>query len=212
MDTTLWRRGIAIASLSALALFGAACGDDEEEADAGAEGEAEGGESAAGGEPTGPGCAAVPTDAADEGSFSGMSDDPVGTAASNNPALTTLVTAVTEAALVDTLNDTAQMYTVFAPVNDAFAKIPEADLTAVLADKAVLTSILTLHVVPGMRLDAEALMGMESVATVNGQEITLAAEGETLMVNGQASVICANIQTANATVHLIDTVMMPAAA
>jgi uncharacterized surface protein with fasciclin (FAS1) repeats len=144
-----------------------------------------------------------------EGSATGMADDAVGTAASNNPALSTLVTALTQANLVDTLNDTSQQYTVFAPTNDAFAKIPEADLQAVLADNDLLTSILTLHVVPGEQLDAAALAAAGSVATVNGQELTLAADGGSLNVNGQAAVICPNVMTANATVHLIDTVLMP---
>ncbi len=144
-----------------------------------------------------------------EGSATGMADDAVGTAASNNPALSTLVTALSQADLVDTLNDTSQQYTVFAPTNDAFAKIPAADLQAVLADNDLLTSILTLHVVPGEQLDAAALAEAGSVATVNGQELTLAAEGGSLNVNGQAAVICPNVMTANATVHLIDTVLMP---
>ncbi|MGW0562442.1 fasciclin domain-containing protein, partial [Streptomyces sp. NPDC003016] len=93
--------------------------------------------------PFGPGCASVPEDGA--GSFDGMAKDPVATAASNNPALSTLVTAVKKAGLVDTLNN-AENITVFAPTNDAFAKIPKADLDKVLNDKATLTKILTYHV------------------------------------------------------------------
>ncbi|MCZ4088355.1 fasciclin domain-containing protein, partial [Streptomyces antarcticus] len=81
--------------------------------------------------PFGPACAGVPADGA--GSFDGMAKDPVATAASNNPALSTLVTAVKQAGLVDTLNN-AKDITVFAPTNDAFAKIPKADLDKVLAD------------------------------------------------------------------------------
>ena len=91
--------------------------------------------------PTGDGCAAVPTDGA--GSFAGMAEDPAATAASNNPLLSTLVTAVGEADLVDTLNGPGP-FTIFAPTNDAFAKIPAADLDAVLADKAVSYTHLTL--------------------------------------------------------------------
>src|SRR5256714_5716285 len=93
----------------------------------------------------GPACGAVPKDGA--GSFQGMAQDPVATAASNNPVLSTLVAAVKQAGLVDTLNG-AKGITVFAPTNDAFAKIPKADLDKVLADKAMLTKILTHHVVP----------------------------------------------------------------
>ncbi|MGH8930799.1 MAG: fasciclin domain-containing protein, partial [Egibacteraceae bacterium] len=100
-------------------------------------------------------------------------------------------------------------YTVFAPSNDAFAKIPQETLDAVLADQEQLTSILTLHVVPGQQLSAEELASIGSVATVNGQEITLAVQDGNLLVNGQATTICPNVQTANATVHIIDTVLMP---
>ena len=116
-------------------------------------------------EPTGPLCSAVPADG--EGSFAGMTDDPAATAASNNPALSTLVTAVTEAGLVDTLNSDGP-FTIFAPANDAFAAIPPADLDAVLADKDLLTSILTLHVVAGEQLSSADLAEMDSVTTVNG--------------------------------------------
>ncbi len=162
-------------------------------------------ETAAG--PTGPLCSAIPADG--EGSFAGMTDDPAATAASNNPLLSTLVTAVTEAGLVDTLNSDGP-FTIFAPVNDAFAALPPADLEAVLADKDLLTSILTYHVVAGEKLSGADLAGMDSVTTVNGADLTLevAADG-TLMVNGQASVGCADVPTANATVHIIDAVLMP---
>ncbi|MGW8366948.1 fasciclin domain-containing protein, partial [Streptomyces wedmorensis] len=80
-------------------------------------------------EPFGPACAGVPKEGA--GSFEGMAKDPVATAASHNPDLSTLVTAVKQAGLVDTLNN-AENITVFAPTNDAFAKIPKADLDKVL--------------------------------------------------------------------------------
>ena len=93
--------------------------------------------------PFGSGCSAVPTSG--KGSFDGMSQDPVATAASNNPALSTLVTAVKAAGLVDTLNN-AENITVFAPTNDAFKKIDPATLKKVLADKKTLTAILTGHV------------------------------------------------------------------
>ena len=158
-------------------------------------------------EPSGPLCSAVPADG--EGSFAGMTDDPAATAASNNPELSTLVTAVTEAGLVDTLNSDGP-FTIFAPTNDAFAAIPPADLDAVLADKELLTSILTLHVVAGEQLSSADLAEMDSVTTVNGADISLEVEADGgLLVNGQATVGCADIQTANATVHIIDAVLMP---
>ncbi len=212
-------RMTALAAVASLSLLGAACSDDggdEAAADEPTETQAE--ESTdttameeSGGEAemaatTGPACSAVPSDG--EGSLSGMADDPAATAASNNPELTTLVQAVTEAGLVDTLNGEGP-FTIFAPVNSAFAKIPAADLQAVLADKELLSSILTLHVVAGEQLDSEALAEVDSVPTANGADITIDASGDSVMVNGQAEVVCANIPTANATVHLIDSVLMP---
>ena len=158
--------------------------------------------------PVGPACSSIPPSG--EGSFSGMADDPAATAASNNPALSTLVQAVTEADLVDTLNGEGP-FTIFAPVNDAFAAIPEADMSAVMADKELLGSILTLHVVGGEVLDGASLSTMDSVETVNGESITIAPAGGSLEVNGQAQVICANIEVGNGVVHLIDNVLMPAA-
>jgi len=156
---------------------------------------------------TGPGCSAVPADGS--GSFSGMASDPAATAASNNPLLSTLVDAVKAADLVDTLNGPGP-FTIFAPTNDAFAKIPAADLNAVLADKALLTKILTLHVVAGDQLSSADLLVKGKVTTVEGQEITFTKDGDTVMVNGQAAVGCADVQVANATVHIIDSVLMPA--
>jgi len=157
--------------------------------------------------PTGPLCSAVPADG--EGSFAGMTDDTAATAASNNPVLSTLVAAVQAAGLVDTLNSDGP-FTIFAPANPAFDALPEGTLDAVLADTDLLTSILTLHVVAGEQLSSADLAELDSVTTVNGADITLeVADDGTLMVNGQASVGCADIQTANATVHVIDAVLMP---
>ena len=199
------------------ALLIAACGSDSDDSasdDAGTEttaapdeGSTETTEAEAvdAGNPEGEGCAAVPEDG--DGSFEGMAQDPVGTAASNNPALSTLVTAVVEAELVDTLN-TGGPFTVFAPVNDAFAAIPEDDLNAVLADTDTLTSILTYHVVPE-RIEPEDLGG--TYTTVQGAELTVEGDAPSFDVDGQATVVCSGVQTANATVYLIDTVLMPPA-
>ena len=137
-----------------------------------------------------------------------MVTDPVATAASNNPLLTTLVAAVTAVpGLADTLN-AAPALTVFAPTDDAFAKIPEKDLNAVLADQATLTAILSHHVI-GEQLDPTAIAGEHE--TLNGDTVTV--EGDTdagLTVDGgTANVICGNIPTKNATVYVIDSVLMP---
>ena len=157
--------------------------------------------------PSGPGCASVPKDGA--GSFAGMAQDPAATAASNNPLLSTLVTAVGKAGLGDTLNG-AGPFTVFAPVNDAFAKIPAATLASVLADKATLTKILTLHVVAGKKLSSSELVAAGSEKTVEGDSITFAKDGDAFTVNG-AKVLCMDVPVANGTVHIIDTVLMPGA-
>ncbi len=156
-------------------------------------------------EPTGPGCAAVPADG--EGSFVGMADDPAATAASNNPLLSTLVTAVGEAGLVDTLNSEGP-FTIFAPVNDAFAAIPEEDLAGILADKDLLTSILTFHVVGGEKMSSTDLVAAGSATTVNGADLTFADADGALTVNGAAT-LCMDVPTANATVHIIDSVLVP---
>jgi uncharacterized surface protein with fasciclin (FAS1) repeats len=153
----------------------------------------------------GAGCAAVPTDPSNAGSFQAMAQVPVATAASGNPLLSTLVTAVKQAGLVDTLNS-AKGITVFAPTNDAFAKIPAATLKKVLADKKTLTSILTTHVV-GEQLTPMTLAGTHK--TLQGGDITVAGSGTDFKVNGTASVVCGNVQTSNATVYIIDTVLMP---
>ena len=153
---------------------------------------------------SGPACAAVPADG--EGSFAGMADDTAATAASNNPLLSTLVTAVVEAELVDTLNSDGP-FTIFAPTNDAFAALDPATLEAVLADKEQLTSILTLHVVPG-QFSAQELIDQGSATTVNGADVSFEAAGTEFTVNG-AAVLCQNVPTSNATVHIIDTVLLP---
>jgi len=152
----------------------------------------------------GEGCAAVPKDG--KGSFNGMATDPVATAASNNPLLSTLVTAVKAAGLVDTLNSAPEI-TVFAPVNDAFGKIPAADLKKVLADKPTLTKILTNHVVAG-KLSPDQLAGDHK--TLAGTTITVKGSGENFTVGkADAKIICGNVPTANATVYIVDGVLMP---
>ena len=133
-----------------------------------------------------------------------MADDPVATAASNNPLLKTLVAAVTEAGLVDTLNS-AEALTVFAPTDDAFAQIPKKDLNALLKDKEALTTVLTHHVI-GERLSPEDVAG--ELETLAGDTIMVEGSGEDFTAEG-AAVVCGNVQTANATVYVIDQVMMP---
>ncbi|MFF7966468.1 fasciclin domain-containing protein [Streptomyces sp. NPDC007903] len=155
-------------------------------------------------QPFGPACSSVPKNGA--GSFDGMAKDPVATAASNNPALSTLVTAVKKAGLVDTLNN-AQDITVFAPTNDAFDKIPKATLDKVLADKAQLTKILTYHVV-GKKLAPKDLEN-GSFDTLEKSKVMTSGMGESYTVNDSSKVVCGNVKTANANVYIVDTVLMP---
>ncbi len=217
MNRTLRRTtGLAALALTASFTFAACGGSDSEgsasdttssssspsEATSPSESADAGTDAAA--QPFGAGCASVPTDGA--GSFEGMATEPVASAASANPILSTLVAAVDAAGLVDTLNS-AEDITVFAPSNDAFAKIPKADLDALLADKAALTTVLTYHVVPG-KLSPDQVAGTHK--TLQGEEVTVKGSGEDFTVGaGDAAVVCGNVQTANATVYVIDSVLMP---
>ncbi len=154
-------------------------------------------------QPFGAACSSVPASGA--GSFSGMATAPVATAASNNPVLSQLVGAVKEAGLVQTLN-TAKDITVFAPTNDAFAAVPKATMTAAMKDpKGLLSKVLTNHVVAG-KLTPDQLAGDHK--TLAGTTITVTGSGENFKV-GEANVVCGNVQTANATVYIIDGVLLP---
>lgn len=159
----------------------------------------------------GPGCAQVPTEG--EGSARGMVDNTVATAASNNPLLSTLTQAVQAAGLTDTLNNPAAAYTVFAPANSAFEALPAGTLDQLLADpQGRLTEILAYHVVP-QRYDAERLAEQGTLTTVQGEQLVVTGEVMDLVIDQQerASVLCGNIPTANATVFVIDKVLMPPA-
>jgi uncharacterized surface protein with fasciclin (FAS1) repeats len=152
-------------------------------------------------QPFGPACSSLP--ASGPGSPAAIANEPVATAAAQSPALSTLVTAVTKAGLADTLNN-AQNITLFAPTNDAFAKIQQNKLDQVLADKKTLTNILTYHVVGNRPADLDG----GTLTTLQGGTIQTAKAGDTYTASG-ARVLCGNIQTRNATVYLIDTVLMP---
>jgi len=149
-------------------------------------------------------CGEVPADGA--GSFVGMATEPVANAASANPLLSTLVAAVTAADLVDTLNS-ADGITVFAPANPAFDAFSKKQLNGLLKDKETLTAVLTHHVVAG-QLSPDDLAGEHE--TLNGDMVTVEGSGEDFTVGEEgAAVLCGNVPTANATVYIIDTVLMP---
>ena len=145
----------------------------------------------------------------DQGTLAGMTDDPVGTAASSNPVLTTLVSAVTAAELVDTLNS-AEGLTVFAPTDCAFAEFDEATLQAAMDDPTgLLTTVLGFHVIPE-RLTSEDLADMTELTTFTGEVLPIEVDGDTITLNdGGATVQVPDIETANASVFLIDSVMVP---
>jgi len=116
----------------------------------------------------------------------------------------TLVTALKAAGLVDTLKGPGP-FTVFAPTDEAFAKIPKADLDALLKDKAKLTAVLTYHVVPGKVMAKDVKPG--KVKTVQGSELTIATTGGVMVDN--AKVVKTDVAASNGVIHVIDTVVLP---
>jgi uncharacterized surface protein with fasciclin (FAS1) repeats len=217
MNKTARNTVLAIGAAS-LALFGAACGSGDmassSSSTAPTSATSSAPSSAAMADPAanlvGPGCAdyakQVPSGA---GSVNGMAADPVAVAASNNPLLTTLVSAVSgklnpKVNLVSTLNGAE--FTVFAPVDSAFAKIDAATIEKLKTDDALLTKILTYHVVPG-QITPDKIAGDQK--TVQTGTVKVSGSKDALKVN-DANVICGGVKTANATVYLIDTVLLPA--
>ena len=216
------RARLGAAAIATLALVAAACGDDDDDATSAttaapattamttettamAPATTTGSDDMAGA-PFGPACSAVPTDG--PGSFDGMAQDPAATAASNNPVLSTLVSAVTAAGLVDTLNGDGP-FTIFAPTNDAFAAIPADQLDAVLADQDLLTSVLTYHVVAGEQLSSADLIEAGTVTTVNGADLTITEGPDGGLLVNDVPAVCMDVPTANATVHIISGVLLP---
>jgi uncharacterized surface protein with fasciclin (FAS1) repeats len=220
-DVTLLRSGTALAAVPAallLALAGCSSDDDASGTAAGSSAPsssaaAESTAAEAAGEPFGPACADVPTSG--DGSFESMAETPVATAASGNPLLSALAEAVDAANLVDSLNSQDDV-TVLAPANQAFEAVPADALEALLADNARLTAVLTHHVLEG-RIPPDQLAGEHT--TLNGDTVTVEGSGEDFTVPADqtvtgktdAAVVCGNVQTANATVYVIDQVLTPPA-
>ncbi|AZH82924.1 fasciclin domain-containing protein [Plantibacter sp. PA-3-X8] len=215
---TIKRNHMAVLALAAVATFGLAACSSGSSSDSGssmepssAPTESMAADPAA--DLVGSGCAAYADAVPDgAGSVAGMSADPVAVAASNNPLLTTLTAAVSgqlnpDVNLVDTLNGSE--FTVFAPVDDAFKKIDAATIDSLKTPEgaATLTSILTYHVIPGQIAPSD-IDGEQT--TVEGGTVKVEGSGDNITVNG-AKVICGGVKTANATVYLIDSVLMPPA-
>ena len=215
----LRRNATIAAAVVTLSMTLAACGEDDEaqassgsdETSAAEKKDDDEGAQGAGAQTFGDGCAQVPTTGA--GSFDGMVNDPVATAASNNPLLTTLVSAVGAIdGLADTLNG-AEALTVFAPYDGAFAEIPAKDLNGLVeggmqdGQDSTLYSILAHHVV-GMNADTDAVAGEHE--TLAGDSLTIEGDESGMTVSDgtvTANVLCGNIPTANATVYVIDKVL-----
>ena len=223
---TVHRKAVAAAGLSALAIFGAvSCSNDSSsESSEAASTTSAAMEMTTSAAPAttamadpaanlvGTGCDAyaeqVPSG---PGSVTGMAQDPVAVAASNNPMLKTLTQALSgqlnpNVNLVDTLNSNPGL-TVFAPTDDAFAKIDAATLETLKTDSDLLTSILTYHVVEGQAAPTSVAGDHK---TLEGGTVTVTGTGPDLKVN-DAGLVCGGVQTANATVYMIDTVLMPPA-
>lgn len=151
------------------------------------------------------------------GSLTTMGPQPVATAASANPMLSTLVTAVKAASLVEVLNSQRSL-TVFAPSNSAFAEAEKAmgeqKFKALLANKEALGNVLQYHVLPG-RYDRQGLVGLGTSSPLAGGKLQFKDTGDTMTVTdgsgATANVLCGNVPTANATVFIIDKVLMKGA-
>ncbi|MET8053610.1 fasciclin domain-containing protein [Streptosporangium sp. NPDC005286] len=156
------------------------------------------------GKPVGPGCSALP--ATGKGSLSDAARDRVTTALAHNPDLSTLNTAIKDAGLTNKLYN-AKDITVFAPNNAAFSQLPPGTLKKLLADKKQLTKVLTYHVVEGRKTPSQ-LVGAP-LKTMQGGQITVKGSGQNFIVSGRAKVVCGDIGTKNATVYIIDKVLMP---
>jgi uncharacterized surface protein with fasciclin (FAS1) repeats len=126
--------------------------------------------------------------------------------AANAGTFTTLVAAVQAAGLVNTLNGPGP-FTVFAPTDDAFAKLPAGTVEALLQDPETLASILTYHVVPG-KVTAAEVLNLTSATTVNGGSLSIQVVGNTVRVGG-ATVITTDVEASNGVIHVIDTVLLP---
>ncbi len=119
----------------------------------------------------------------------------------------TLAQALTAAGLVETLKGPGP-FTVFAPTDEAFAKIPEADLQALLADKDALTKVLTYHVIPG-NVPSSDVVNLTEAVTVEGRKITIAVVDGKVVINGNSTVVTPDVAASNGVIHVIDAVLMP---
>ncbi len=157
--------------------------------------------------PTGPACDRFPPDG--EGSLAALARQPMGTAMASVPRLSALVAAIDAAGLLGALDGPGPL-TLFAPVNTAFEAIPAAELDALLTDAAALNSVLLYHAVADESLSQSDLAEVGEATSIERQPLTFTERGPRLSINdGEATVICANVETANGTIHLINAVLIP---
>lgn len=128
--------------------------------------------------------------------------------ASSDPQFSTLVKLVKSAGLAGTLSKGS--YTVFAPTDAAFAKVPKATLNALAKDKAKLKSVLLYHVVKG-RVPASKVVGLKSAKTVEGSSVKIAVKGGKVYLNGSTRVTKTDVKASNGIIHVIDKVLLPPA-
>ena len=194
------------AMFAAVALLTAACGSSASNSAASPAASTPAATSTTSATTFGAGCAGIPTSGA--GSIAGMAGDSVAMAAAHNPLLTQLVSALKTAGLVDTL-DSAQGITVFAPTDAAFKNVDQATLMMAKEHPTTeLKPLLEYHVVSG-QLTPDQLVG--SHKTLQGASLTVTGSGNEFSVNGTSKIVCGNVKTANATVYVIDGVLMPPA-
>jgi uncharacterized surface protein with fasciclin (FAS1) repeats len=157
--------------------------------------------------PTGPACDRFPPDGED--SLAALAAQPMGTAMASVPRLSALVAAIDAAGLLEALDGPGPL-TLLAPVNAAFGAIPAVELDALLTDAAALNSVLLYHAVAGASLSQADLAELGEATSIEGQPLTFTERGRGLSINdGRAMVICANVATANGTIHLINAVLTP---
>lgn len=221
MNTMFHKNTLTVTAAAAALAFGlTACGDMEggaeqtsemgeaEETTGNGEGTQEGeegmGDMEATGEMFGPGC----TDASEgeEGGFEDMEQEPVATAIAANPELSTFSDAIEQAGMAETL-DSEEDITVFAPSNEAFDALPQEELDAMMADQDQLTDLVNYHVVEGQQAPEDLEEG--TFTSLQGEDVTVSGSGEEFTVGDEAQVVCGNVPTTNATVYVVDGVLMP---
>lgn len=156
------------------------------------------------GETFGPECDTMQGE--DGSDLDAMAEEPAGTAISQNPELSTLSDLLEQAEMIETLDSTEDI-TVFAPTDDAFDQMPEEELTTLQEDQQQLTDVLNYHVVEGIQEPTDLEDG--AFTSLQGAEVTTQGADEEFTVDEEAQVVCGNVQTSNATVYVIDGVLMP---